>query len=754
MRWGPWGRGRGGRGPGARPPRQGGSDAPGPPRGRAGQREKMNICNKPSNKTAPEKSEWTISDKSSGPSPEICGQRSRRNGWSWPPHPFQIVAWLLYLFFALIGFGILVPLLPHPWVPAGYVCMGIVFLCHLVVHLTAVSIDPADANVRDKSYAGPLPIFNRSQHAHVIEDLHCNLCDVDVSSRSKHCSACNKCVCGFDHHCKWLNNCVGERNYWLFLNSVVSALLGVLLVVLIAFYIFVEFFINPMRLRTNKHFEVLKNHTDVWFVFLPAAPVETQAPAILALAALLILLGLLSVVLLGHLLCFHIYLIWHKLTTYEYIVQQRPPKEVKETQKEPKMRPMQEVEFYVRSFSYTNSEPQPEGLAVAASKTDHSSLFVTSAEAALPSKPDTPVLPPKIQPQKRKKKKRKVYKVPALVASDKSQSCPPPRPGLPAPHPELPEAGAASSSSHSSNSSLHLPMPAFLGPASSVQAAGPPAEYHSESAESMEEIPVAQTRLGSSTAAEAGRPAPYSSLGLSRHHLPQAPNLGKSCPEIRDYEQELEIVAKVTTVFVSQSSGEPPGPSRGQQCSGARLDPRPEVSMAEHPDVEGLEESFRKFAIHGDTKATGQEMNGKNWAKLCKDCKVADGKNVTGTDVDIVFSKVKGKTARVINYEEFKKALEELAAKRFKGKPKEEAFNAICKLVAGKEPANVGVTKAKTGGAVERLTDTSKYTGSHKERFDESGKGKGIAGRQDILDDSGYVSAYKHAGTYDSKVKK
>lgn len=46
----------------------------------------------------------------------------------------------------------------------------------------------------------------------------------------------------------------------------------------------------------------------MWFVFLPAAPVETQAPAILALAALLILLGLLSTALLGHLLCFHIYL--------------------------------------------------------------------------------------------------------------------------------------------------------------------------------------------------------------------------------------------------------------------------------------------------------------------------------------------------------------------------------------------------------------------------------------------------------------
>ncbi|XP_074058533.1 palmitoyltransferase ZDHHC1 isoform X2 [Macrotis lagotis] len=498
MRWGPWARGRGGRGDGdraQRPPRPGGPDAPRPyPGGEGpGPREKMNICNKPSNKTAPEKSEWIPSDQGSGPSPELCGQRSRRNGWSWPPHPFQIVAWLLYLFFALIGFGILIPLLPHQWVPAGYVCMGIVFICHLVVHLTAVSIDPADASVREKSYTGPLPIFNRSQHAHVIEDLHCNLCDVDVSSRSKHCSACNKCVCGFDHHCKWLNNCVGERNYWLFLNSVVSALLGVLLVVLIAFYIFVEFFINPMRLRTNKHFEVLKNHTDVWFVFLPAAPVETQAPAILVLAALLILLGLLSVVLLGHLLCFHIYLIWHKLTTYEYIVQQRPPRETKEPPKEPKMQPIQEVEFYVRSFSYTNSELQAEGLAGAASKKD--------AEPTLPTSPDaTPGLPPKIQPQK--KKKRKVYKVPALVAGDKTQGHPLPQPRLPAPCPELPEVGAMTSSAHSSNSSLHLPVPVFLVPDSSVQAAGPPADYHSESAESMEEIPVAQTRLGSSTPAE------------------------------------------------------------------------------------------------------------------------------------------------------------------------------------------------------------------------------------------------------------
>lgn len=50
------------------------------------------------------------------------------------------------------------------------------------------------------------------------------------------------------------------------------------------------------------------------------------------------------------------------------------------------------------------------------------------------------------------------------------------------------------------------------------------------------------------------------------------------------------------------------------------------------------------------------------------------------------------KSARVINYEEFQKALEELSSKKFKGKSKEEAYESICKLVAGKEPASMGVT--------------------------------------------------------------
>ncbi|KAK3510126.1 hypothetical protein QTP70_026843 [Hemibagrus guttatus] len=175
--------------------------------------------------------------------------------------------------------------------------------------------------------------------------------------------------------------------------------------------------------------------------------------------------------------------------------------------------------------------------------------------------------------------------------------------------------------------------------------------------------------------------------------------------------------------------------------------------MAESTDVDQLLNAFKKFAVHGDTKATGKEMNGKNWAKLCKDCKVIDGKNVTSTDVDIVFTKVKAKSSRVITYEEFLKALENLSLKRFKGQSKEEALQAIHELIEGKEPTNVGVTKVAKSGAVDRLTDTTKYTGSHKERFDESGKGKGKSGREEIVENTGYVAAYKNAGSYDEKTK-
>ncbi|KAM6180606.1 tubulin polymerization-promoting protein family member 2 [Erethizon dorsatum] len=166
------------------------------------------------------------------------------------------------------------------------------------------------------------------------------------------------------------------------------------------------------------------------------------------------------------------------------------------------------------------------------------------------------------------------------------------------------------------------------------------------------------------------------------------------------------------------------------------------------------EKTFHRFAAFGDSTSSGAEINNKNFSKLCKDCNIMDGKMVTSNSVDIVFSKVKAKNARTITFQQFQEAMKELGQMRFKGKNPDEALEEIFKLMEGKEPATSGVTKPTAVGAVDRLTNTSRYTGSHKERFDESGKGKGIAGREDKADSSGYVSGYKGAGTYDKKSSK
>ncbi|NXQ34958.1 ZDHC1 palmitoyltransferase, partial [Alaudala cheleensis] len=496
----------------------------------------MNICNKPHNKIVPEDLGEAV--------PEVKAQRARRNGWSWPLHLFQVIAWLLFLFFALVGFGILVPLLPRHWLPAGYICPGVCFIYHLIVHLTAVSIDPADASVREKNYLGPLATFNRNQHAHVIENHHCYVCDVDVSAKSKHCGTCNKCVCGFDHHCKWLNNCVGERNYWLFLNSVLSAILGLGLLLLIAFYVFVEFFVDPAVLRSDQHFDALRNHMDRWFVFLPASPVETRAPAILVTAGIFILLSLVTMILLGHLLTFHIYLLWHKLTTYEYILQQRPQQQPdkadnKQESCSSQVRPSQGI----RLKSCLRESPV---CCVFSFPKLH--VHNQEGDSRQSSSPEAPSLHSVGPSQQQKKRRKKTQRASSAAMDSKSKAHATPLFLLPLfPSAEFPATAAATSPSHS----LHLLVPAFplraaVSPSSMglIQAAGPPADYHSESAESMDEIPVAQTRLGS-------------------------PVKRRSCQQDRHEQRDLELFSKSPAVFVSKSSGEPlvPQPQPSESTS-------------------------------------------------------------------------------------------------------------------------------------------------------------------------------------------
>ncbi|XP_037904955.1 tubulin polymerization-promoting protein homolog isoform X2 [Hermetia illucens] len=165
------------------------------------------------------------------------------------------------------------------------------------------------------------------------------------------------------------------------------------------------------------------------------------------------------------------------------------------------------------------------------------------------------------------------------------------------------------------------------------------------------------------------------------------------------------------------------------------------AQMALADDQSGnLKESFKAFAKFGDIKSDGKHITLSQSDKWMKQAKVID-KKITTTDTGIYFKKLKSVK---VSYEDYLKFLEDLAKAK-----KVELSEIKNKLANCGAPGVQQITPGKAAATVGRLTDTSKYTGSHKERFDETGKGKGIAGRKNLVDDSGYVSGYNHKDTYD-----
>lgn len=152
--------------------------------------------------------------------------------------------------------------------------------------------------------------------------------------------------------------------------------------------------------------------------------------------------------------------------------------------------------------------------------------------------------------------------------------------------------------------------------------------------------------------------------------------------------------------------------------------------------------SFKAFSKFGDPKSDGKLITLSQSDKWMKQAKVIDGKKITTTDTGIYFKKHK---STKLGIEQYKTFLEELT------KSKKVELAEIKKKMANCGPPGFtggasGVGKAAS--TVDRLTDVSKYTGSHKQRFDETGKGKGLAGRKDIPDTSGYVQGYQNKDTY------
>ncbi|XP_076322401.1 tubulin polymerization-promoting protein homolog [Tachypleus tridentatus] len=163
----------------------------------------------------------------------------------------------------------------------------------------------------------------------------------------------------------------------------------------------------------------------------------------------------------------------------------------------------------------------------------------------------------------------------------------------------------------------------------------------------------------------------------------------------------------------------------------------PEVPNQGEEGVPSFSEVFKAFAKFGDSKSAGETITLSNSDKWFKQAKVIDGKKITTTDTGIYFKQA-AKNKKSLNTFEYNQFLEIIA------KNKKVSVDEIKqKLATSGPPATTRTTTATTGGAVSRLTDHTKYTGTHKQRFDESGKGKGIEGRISVMNDSGYVQGFK-----------
>ncbi|XP_055638157.1 uncharacterized protein LOC129776502 [Toxorhynchites rutilus septentrionalis] len=170
----------------------------------------------------------------------------RIHGLQLPLHPLQLVGWVALVLFGYSTFAILLPALSPSVQQPLYCLLVALYLLHLVSHLAALLLDPADAELRRNRTRTVVPEFDRSKHSHVIENGRCHLCNIKTSSqRTKHCSVCNKCVGTFDHHCKWLNHCVGGRNYAAFLMCVVSAVIAALVILTAAIVEIVLYHVQP-----------------------------------------------------------------------------------------------------------------------------------------------------------------------------------------------------------------------------------------------------------------------------------------------------------------------------------------------------------------------------------------------------------------------------------------------------------------------------------------------------------------------------
>lgn len=151
-------------------------------------------------------------------------------------------------------------------------------------------------------------------------------------------------------------------------------------------------------------------------------------------------------------------------------------------------------------------------------------------------------------------------------------------------------------------------------------------------------------------------------------------------------------------------------------------------------------------ALTGEAKAThlrtsfgawcdpGQRtMTGSRFRQLCMQTKLV-GRGFVISEIDAVFACAASGTSKM-NLVQFERALAAIAIKR------EQSLDDVSELVYLLGGPRVPRPNSPTSVIVDKLTDTTKYTGAHKARFDKDGNGRGLHGRDSIPKGKGHIPA-------------
>jgi len=291
--------------------------------------------------------------------PKVFVEDRRNHGWETPWDYFQMSSWVIFSFLMLSFYLVVLPLfedhISRIWIGVVY---GILLGGVIIATIISSATDPVDTTIWKLLQATPRDYASGDL-------LYCCFCKCKVHKRSKHCRVCNKCVGDFDHHCKWLNNCVGGANYrvFFFLICVAAALMawhgGWNVKILMDAW-------NDDQFPSNVS-------SAAWFA-------SVDRNGLLAVLFVSCIVSGVVFVLLMHLVGFHLYLMYNRLSTYDYILLQRA-QAVEKQQKQANKRNKVAAELQETSVAMGDLSSRP----TASEGTDVSEAWVASKEMTAPS---------------------------------------------------------------------------------------------------------------------------------------------------------------------------------------------------------------------------------------------------------------------------------------------------------------------------------------------------------------------------------